>query len=82
MSKTVTLTVQKWGDDLVLHIPAKLAKEQKLSAGQLVDIHLRPSADSVQSNTLPPLEQLLAQFDPKKHGGEAMTTTPIGVEEM
>ncbi|MBJ7312105.1 PbsX family transcriptional regulator [Rugamonas sp. CCM 8940] len=82
MNKTVTLTVQKLGDDLVLRIPAKLAKEQRLTAGQQLEIQLDSSAPPEPSALAPPLAQLLAQFDPAKDGGEAMATTPTGVEAM
>ena len=82
MSKTITLVVKKWGNDLALRIPAKLAKEQRLSAGQLVEVLLQVSSKPQESHSTLELEQLLSQFDPKKHGGEVMTTTAIGIEAM
>ena len=31
---------------------------------------------------VPELDELLAQADPKKHGGEAMTWEPVGEEDL
>lgn len=82
MSKTITLVVQKWGKDLALRIPAKLAKEQRLSAGQLMEVLLQALPKPQESHSTLELEKLLSQFDPEKHGGEAMASAAIGVEAM
>ncbi len=82
MRKTIILVVQKWGNGLALRIPSKLAEEQRLSAGQLVEVLLQALPTSRQNCAISTLEQLLGQFNPTKHGGEAMATTAIGVEAM
>ena len=41
---------------------------------------MRPSRVVIETEAEPTLEQMLAAFDPKKHGGEAMADRPVGKE--
>jgi antitoxin MazE len=41
---------------------------------------VKPGRIIIESETEPTLEQMLAAFDPVKHGGEVMADAPRGVE--
>lgn len=77
------LGIKKWGNNLGVRLPANVAKAAHLHPDQMVRVSV---ADG--SVTITPidgleltLEQRLALFDPSKHGGEAMTTEPLGAEK-
>lgn len=84
MSKSATLTIQKWGNSLAVRIPANVARAAHFSEGQTVEVVV----DDVGVTVKPlgqrslTLAEKLALFDPAKHGGEAMRVTPVGVEAM
>ena len=82
MSKTATLTVQKWGNSLAVRIPAALARKVNFVAGQSVEVPTDNLGVVVHRMGPPPrtLAQRLAAFDPDKHGGEAMPSGRIGAE--
>jgi antitoxin MazE len=82
MSKSATLTIQKWGNSLAVRIPVAMARSARFAVGQPVEISsqdggllLTPVGDPDLS-----LAQMLAAFDPKLHAGEAMVSKPIGRE--
>ncbi len=82
MSEAV-LDIKRWGNSLGVRLPAAVAKKAHLHVDQRVKISVEgdyvvisPLQDKPQT-----LEQRLAQYDPKRHGGEQMTTTQVlGVE--
>jgi antitoxin MazE len=83
MSKaTAMLTIQKWGNNLAVRIPAAVARSAHLSVGQPVQVTAEDRGVRVHSLGTPNLSlaQKLARFDPAKHSGEAMATGRIGVE--
>jgi antitoxin MazE len=76
------LDVKRWGNNLGVRLPAAVAKAARLSVDQRVRVTVEgtrviitPLAGAGMS-----LEQRLAQFDPQRHGGEAMASAPIGAE--
>jgi antitoxin MazE len=78
----VFLDIKRWGNNLGVRLPAAVARAAHLHADQRVRVSveeglivIRPETEAVLS-----LEQRLAQFDPERHGGEAMATRPIGAE--
>lgn len=84
MAKASVLTVQKWGNSLAVRIPSSIARSAGFKAGQPVKVSAQDSGVLVtlageQHLTL---AQRLALFDPERHGGEAMTTAPIGKEAI
>lgn len=84
MAKPVNLTIQQWGNSLAVRIPASIAKSARFSVGQPVEMVLEESGITVRAVGEPKLSlaQKLAVFDPARHGGEVMATTPLGIEEM
>jgi antitoxin MazE len=74
MSKTATLTVQRWGNSLAVRIPAAVARTARFKVGQPVEVSAQDSKVLVRLIGEPKLslEQKLAAFDPLLHGGEAM----------
>jgi antitoxin MazE len=82
MSKTATLTVQKWGNSLAVRIPAALARKVNFVAGQSVEVTTDDLGVVVHRKGPPTrtLAKRLAAFDPDKHGGEAMPSGRIGAE--
>ena len=82
MSKTATLTVQKWGNSLAVRIPAEVARKVHFVVGQPVEISTDDFGVIVHRKGSPKLtlEQKLAAFDPMQHGGEAMTSGRLGAE--
>jgi antitoxin MazE len=45
-----------------------------------VRVTVKPGRIIIETAVEPTLEQMLAAFDPKKHGGEVMADKPVGVE--
>lgn len=84
MSKTTTLTVQKWGNSLAVRIPATLARKAQFTAGQPVEITSDDFGVIVHRKGSPKLSltQRLAAFDPDTHGGETMASSRAGAEVM
>ena len=77
MSRSATLTVQRWGNSLAVRIPAAVARSAHFRVGQPVEISAEDSTVVVRPTGEPKLTlaQKLAAFDPARHGGEVMATT-------
>ena len=78
----VFLNIKQWGNNLGVRLPAAVARAAHLRADQRVrvsveDGHIVIYLADESSRTL---EQRLAQFDPERHGGEAMVSEPVGAE--
>ncbi|MEO5922986.1 MAG: AbrB/MazE/SpoVT family DNA-binding domain-containing protein [Bryobacteraceae bacterium] len=84
MEKASLLTVQKWGNSLAVRIPSAIAKSAGFKAGQPVQVSAQDSGVFVMRSGEPrlTLAQRLALFDPQRHGGEAMRSTPVGKEVL
>lgn len=83
MSAQAELTVQNWGNNLAVRIPASVARAARLVRGQRVVVEavdgtviVRPLGGAPRLT----LEQMVKAFDPKVHGGELMTDAPRGAE--
>jgi antitoxin MazE len=79
----VVLDIKQWGNNLGVRLPAAVAREAHLH----VDQRVRISVEGDQVVITPvdvtrlTLEQRLATYDSKRHGGEQMTTTQtLGAE--
>jgi len=51
-----------------------------LEDGTPVRVIVEPGRIVIESEIEPTLEQMLAAFDPRKHGAEVMADGPVGVE--
>lgn len=76
MSKTITLEIQQLNGQFVVCIPGDTAVQEKLAAGQLVQLKILRTAEEIAlagaAENGPTLEQMLADYDPDKFGGEVM----------
>lgn len=75
----VELDIKQWGNNLGVRLPAAIARESHLKAHQRVrisvlngEIIIKPVAEVALN-----LEQRLALFNPKEHGGEVMVASRI-----
>jgi len=71
------LDIKQWGNNLGVRLPAAVAREANLHVDQRVRICVegdRVVITPVDGSQLT-LEQRVAAFDPKRHGGERMATT-------
>jgi len=77
------LDIKQWGNNLGVRLPAAVAREANLHVDQRVRICVegdRVVITPVDGSQLT-LEQRVAAFDPKRHGGERMATTQtLGAE--
>mgnify|MGYP005752718433 CR=1 FL=1 len=83
MNAKAELTVQNWGNNLAVRIPASVARAARLVRGQTVvveaidgNVVVRPQGGAPRMT----LEQMIKAFDPKLHGGEMMADAPRGLE--
>ena len=78
------ISVQKWGNSLAIRIPSSIAQRAHLGLGSKVEISLvNEHITLIPIDTTPlTLEQRLALFDPKLHGGEVMPNIPVGLEKL
>lgn len=79
MSTTVS-QISTWGNGLALRLTKPMAKIAGVAEGSPVRVTVKPGRIVVETETDPTLDQMLAAFDPKKHGGEAMAGGAVGVE--
>ena len=82
--KIATLTVQKWGNSLAVRIPAALARSAHFELGTIVELDVQEGNIVVKATGARKLtlDERLAAFDIKKHGGEAMSVKPVGLEKL
>ncbi|MFZ5523406.1 MAG: AbrB/MazE/SpoVT family DNA-binding domain-containing protein [Pseudomonadota bacterium] len=77
------LDIKQWGNNLGVRLPAAVAREAHLHADQRVRVTVEGDQVIITpvDATKFTLEQRLAAYDPKRHGGEQMTTTQtLGAE--
>ncbi len=77
-----TLDIKPWGNNLGVRLPAAVARAARLHAHQRVRITVEDGRVIItpQRDRPATLAERLALFDPAVHGGEAMTTPPLGRE--
>ena len=83
MSEAV-LDIKRWGNSLGVRLPAGVARKANLHADQRVRITVDGNYVIISPVLDAPLtlEQRLAVYDPKRHGGEEMITTEkLGAEQ-
>lgn len=77
------LDIKQWGNNLGVRLPVAVAREANLRADQRVRVTVEGGHVVIApvSATELTLEQRLAIYDPKRHGGEQMATAgAIGAE--
>lgn len=79
MSTTVS-QISAWGNGLALRLTKPMAKTAGVTEGSPIRVTVKPGRIVIEIETEPTLEQMLAGFDAKKHGGEAMAGGALGVE--
>ena len=72
--------VSVWGNGLAIRLTKPVAQAAGLAEGMAVKLVAKAGRVVIEVEAKPSLEQMLARFDPVKHGGEAMADHPIGVE--
>ena len=65
---------------MALRLTKPMAKTAGVTDGTRVRVIVKPGRIVIAAETEPTLEQMLAAFDPKKHGGESMAGGSVGVE--
>ena len=69
-----------WGNGLALRLTKPMAKSAGVAAGTPVRVTVQPGRIVIESDVEPNLEQMLASFEPQKHGGELLADGATGVE--
>ena len=71
------LSIKKWGNNPGVRLPAAVAREGRLHVDQRVRVSVEGDQVVIKpvEDSRPSLEQRLAVYDPKRHGGEQMTTS-------
>ena len=71
--------VLPWGNALGLRITKAVAKVAGVQSHSAVTITAEPGRIIIESvATRPSLDEMLARFDPLRHGGEVMAFPPVG----
>lgn len=78
----VQQTIQEWGNGLGVRITSPVAKAAHFSQGVPISVEVVKDGVLLRVVGKPKLSlsQKLKAFDPEAHGGEVMTSTPIGKE--
>lgn len=77
---TSAAQISAWGNGLALRLTKPMAKTAGVTEGSPVRVTVKPGRIVIETETEPTLDQMLAAFDPKKHGGEVMADRPVGKE--
>lgn len=77
---TSAAQISAWGNGLALRITKPMAKTAGVAEGSPVRVTVQPGRIVIETEAEPTLDQMLASFDPLKHGGEVMACRAVGVE--
>lgn len=77
---TSTSQISAWGNGLALRLTKPMAKTAGVAEGSPVRVTVKPGRIVIETETELTLDQMLAAFDPKKHGGEVMAGGALGME--
>lgn len=77
---TSTGQISAWGNGLALRLTKPMAKAAGVAEGSPVRVTVEPGRIIIEAETELTLDQMLATFNPKKHGGEAMSGGAVGEE--
>ncbi|WP_214670081.1 hypothetical protein, partial [Escherichia coli] len=77
---TSAAQISAWGNGLALRLTKPMAKIVGVTEGSPVRVTVKPGRIVIETEAEPTLDQMLASFDPKKHGGEVMAGRATGVE--
>ncbi|MDN5863273.1 MAG: AbrB/MazE/SpoVT family DNA-binding domain-containing protein [Salinisphaera sp.] len=80
-----TLNIKLWGNNLGVRLPAAVARAANLRADQRVLVEVERGRVVITPLAEQPLtlEQRLARYDEKRHGGEAMAAPAVvGAEKF
>jgi antitoxin MazE len=82
MMRTETvLEIKQWGNNLGVRLPRAVASAAHLHCDQRVKISVEKGRVIISPVTeTPTLAEMIASFDPTRHGAEVMVTKPVGVE--
>jgi len=82
MMRTETvLDIKQWGNNLGVRLPRAVASAAHLQCDQRVKIAVEKGCVIITPVTeTPTLAEMIASFDPTRHGAEVMVTKPVGVE--
>jgi antitoxin MazE len=72
-----------WGNGLGFRITKPLAEAAGIDLNTVLSVSAQPGRIVIEARTgRPSLDEMLAAFDPKRHGGEAMPLRPVGREVL
>jgi antitoxin MazE len=77
---TVVTQISAWGNGLAFRLTKPMAKSAGLAEGTPVRVTVNPGRIVIETELEPTLDQMLAKFDPVRHGGELMADAPMGME--
>lgn len=77
---TSAARISAWGNGLALRLTKPMAKTAGMTEGSSVRVTVKPGRIVIETEVEPTLDQMLASFDPKRHGGEVMVGRAVGVE--
>lgn len=81
--QAVTSNINQWGNGLAVRLGKLIAKTAGVQAGTPVRIVAQPGRIVIEAASQEPtLDEMLAAFDPKRHGGEVMAFAPRGREVL
>jgi antitoxin MazE len=81
--QAVTSNINQWGNGLAVRLGKLIARAAGVQAGTPVRIVAEPGRIVIEAvRQEQTLEEMLAGFDLKRHGGEAMAFTPRGREVL
>jgi antitoxin MazE len=72
--------ISAWGNGLALRITKPMAKSAGVTEGSRVRVTAKPGRIVIETEVEPSLDEMLAAFEPKTHGGEAMSGGAVGHE--
>lgn len=77
---TASTRISVWGNGLALRLTKPMAKAAGVAEGTRVRVIAKPGRIVIETDAEPTLDQMLAAFDSKRHGGEVMAFAPVGLE--
>ncbi len=71
-----------WGNGLALRLTKPIASAAGVTHGSPVRVVVLPGRIVIELTPEPTLDDMLAAFDPQRHGSEAMAFAPVGRERI